>query len=167
MSDVVLLFREFARLDRKRRRGLSPSELQRWMLLKRRLVREFNPDVSDDQADRRASVRVPTRLVVSFGDLGELRRCWMTNLSRGGLFVATDEVLEIGARLVLRIGISQTGDEVEIPVEVASHNLGPRFESQRGMGMRFLDMTPEVTKKLDDLYESAFRRAVETRDTAR
>ena len=31
MSDVLLLFREFARLDRKRRRGLSPTELRRWI----------------------------------------------------------------------------------------------------------------------------------------
>jgi uncharacterized protein (TIGR02266 family) len=163
MSDVLLLFREFAQLDRRRGRGLSPAELRRWMLLKRQLARQFNPQVSDEQADRRASIRVPTRLVVSFENLGELRRCWMTNLGRGGLFVASDQLLAIGTRLDLRIGIGATGDEIEIPAEVVSHNLGPRFENQRGMGMRFLDLTPEATKQLDELYDSTFRRAVQGR----
>ncbi len=164
MSDVVLLFREFARLDRKRRRGLSPEELERWVGLKRRLAREFNPEVSDAQADGRESIRVPMRLVVSFQDVGELRRCWMTNLSRGGLFVATDQILAIGTQLTLRIGVGPGGDEIEVPAEVVSHNLGPDFRTRPGMGMRFLDLSPDVTKKLDDLYDSAFHRAVRKRE---
>lgn len=160
MSDITLLFREFAGLERKRRHGLSPAELERWMFLKRRLAREFSPEVSDAQADRRESVRVPTRLAVSFHDVGELRRCWMTNLSRGGVFVATEEILPIGTRLDLQIAVGPEGGELEVPVEVVSHNIGPDFRTRCGMGMRFLDLSPEVTKRLDELYESAFHRAV-------
>ena len=167
MSDVLRLFREFARLDRKRGRGLSPEELKRWILQKRKLARSFNPDVSDAQADRRASIRVPTRLVVGFRHIGDLRRCWMTNLSRGGVFVESGELLPIGSRLTLRIGIGETGEEIEVPAEVASHDVGPRFETRRGMGMRFLEVSAEVSKKLDDLYDSAFRRAVEDRPSPR
>ena len=163
MSDVLQLFREFARLDRKRRRGLSPGELRRWMLLKRKLAREFNPNVSDAQADQRTSIRVPTRLVVSFGKVGELRRSWMTNLGRGGVFVESDELLEVGSRLTLRIGVEEVGEELELPAEVVSHNVGPRFENRRGMGLRFLELPPDIAKRLDDLYEGTFCREVEKR----
>lgn len=80
----------------------------------------------------------------------------MTNLSRGGLFVVTDHRVEIGTRLALRVRIDETGEELAIPAEVASHNTGARLKpSTPGMGMRFLELPSDVRKKIDDLYERA------------
>ena len=159
MRDVASQFREYVRLDRLRRSGgLTPAEVARWKLYKRSLGKHFSPELTDSQADQRESVRVPTRMRVSFASEGALARVLMTNLSRMGLFVQADDLLEIGTRLQLRIHVDSPPRDIEIPVEVVSHNVGPRFESDaRGMGLRFLDMTPDAEKAIADLYERLIR----------
>ena len=159
MRDVASQFREYVRLDRVRRSGgLTPAELARWKLYKRSLGKHFSPGLSDEQADRRESVRVPTRMRVSFASEGALARVLMTNLSRMGVFVQAEELLELGTRLQLRIHVDSPHHDIEIPVEVVSHNVGPRFEADaRGMGLRFLDMSPEAEKELSELYERMIR----------
>ena len=159
MQDIASRFREFAQLDKKRARdGLSPEELRRWTILKRLMESKFSPGLRGKNANRRVSVRVPTRLVVQFGSLGELQQSLLTNLSRGGVFIATDHLVEIGTCLELRLGIGRRGKELVVPAEVVTHNVGPRFEKgQRGMGMRFLDLDPEVKAEVDELYEKALK----------
>ncbi len=159
MQDIASCFREFARLDKKRaRNGLSPQELQRWTALKRLLAKKFSPGLGEKSADQRASVRVPTQLAVQFGSVGELQQSLMTNLSRGGVYIVTDHLVEIGTSFELRLAIGERGRQLVIPVEVVSHNIGPRFEKgQRGMGLRFLDLEPGVKAEVDELYEKALK----------
>ena len=159
MQDIASRFREFAQLDKKRARGdLSPRELQRWTTLKRLLEKKFSPGVRGKNADQRTSVRVPTQLAVQFGSVGELQQSLMTNLSRGGVFIVTDHLVEIGTSFELRLAIGERGRQLVIPVEVVSHNIGPRFEQgQRGMGLRFLDLPPEAKAEIDELYEKALK----------
>jgi uncharacterized protein (TIGR02266 family) len=163
VDDFCTQFRQFLYLDRKRAaERLSPSELRRWLKLKRILNQEFSPNTSYERAERRESVRVPVRLRISFTDLGELRGSLMTNLSRGGVFIATDRPAEIGTRLELRIHIEDTGEEIDVPGQVVSQNVGPNFESgQCGMGLRFLEMKPEVGRKVEALYERKLKEAAE------
>ena len=114
VDDFNQQFRRFLYLDRKRKAGgITPRELQRWILLKRILNQEFAPEADAEKAQRRESLRVPARVGVSFCSLGELKECLMTNLSRGGLFVATDTPLEIGTRFQLRIEMEKTGETIE------------------------------------------------------
>jgi uncharacterized protein (TIGR02266 family) len=155
MDDIASQFREYVRLDRRQRdSGLSPQELQRWRLLKRRLSQFFSPGLPAEQADRRESVRVPARIAVSFPSDGELARSLMTNLSRKGVFVHTEHVLEIGERFELRIHVSHPPHDIVVPVEVVSHNVGPNYASNEpGMGLRFLDASPQAEKQIDELYE--------------
>jgi uncharacterized protein (TIGR02266 family) len=159
MKDLTSQFREYARLDRLRSgAGLSPAELKRWMMLKRQLSQHFSPGLSDEYADQRESVRVPTRLAVSFSTEGELARSLMTNLSRRGVFVRTEHLLEIGTRFELRIHVDNPPQDIAIQVEVVSHNLGPSYDShESGMGLRLLDTDDEVEKQLDELYERLVR----------
>lgn len=161
MDDFNSRFRQFLYLDRKRSgESLSPAELRRWIKLKRILNQEFSPGASYEHADRRMSVRVPARLGVTFRDPGELRACLMTNLSRGGLFVETDSPAEIGTRLLLVLQIEQSGETLEVPTEVVSINSRPDTAAQpRGMGLRFLEMKPEVAEKVDAFYERKLREA--------
>jgi uncharacterized protein (TIGR02266 family) len=158
MKDVASQFREYVRLDRLRRHeGLSTSDLERWKLLKRALGRHFSPEISDARADQRESVRLPSRLMVSFETDGELARSLMANLSRKGLFVCTEDVLEIGTRLDLNIHVDRPTREVTVRVEVVSEHVGPNYEKESGMGMRFLDMPPDLEKQIEDLYEQLAR----------
>jgi uncharacterized protein (TIGR02266 family) len=161
MEDIQARFRQFLFLDRKRTAdGLTPDELRRWTKLKRLLNQEFSPGTSYERVDRRESVRVPTRLEVGFHDRRELGACLMTNLSRGGVFVSTGSPAEIGTRLELRLSIEDGGEEIVIAAEVVSVNARPDVATpQRGMGMRFLEMKPEVKRLVDELYESQLREA--------
>ena len=160
MSDVALRFREYLYLERKRsREGLSTAELRRWTTLKRLLGRTFSPELRDEAADRRSSLRVPAKMRVRFASLGELRESLMTNLSRGGLFLATDELLELGTRVMLHIDVGDAGRALEVPAEVVSQNVGPQLTRQRGIGLRFLDMDDATRREIDRLYELRLEEA--------
>jgi uncharacterized protein (TIGR02266 family) len=159
-DDIAGRFREFVFLDRKRaREPLSPAELTRWTLLKRLLGRELHGAHADDRADQRASLRVPAQLRVSFASLGELGEALITNLSRGGLFVATGHPLAIGTRVTLRVQLAGEEKDLEVVAEVVSQNLGPRGTHQRGLGFRFAEVEGEVRRRLDALYERALQAA--------
>jgi uncharacterized protein (TIGR02266 family) len=160
VNDVASRFREFVHLDRLRaREGLTPAELSRWAALKRFLGRELAPGVSDERSDQRGSLRVPARMRVSFDSLGQLGHCLMTNLSRGGLFVATEHLLAIGTRVVVRLHVEREGRTLEVPAEVVSHHVGPTAAQQRGFGLRFADLDAPLRKELDALYERALEAA--------
>jgi hypothetical protein len=152
------------RLDRLRcGAGLSPQELQRWRMLKRALGQHFSPGLSDECADQRESVRVPTRIAVSFPTQGECARGLMANLSRRGVFVRKEHPLEIGTCFELRIHVDDPRQDIAIRVEVVSHNVGPSYASREsGMGLLFLDAGAEAEKQLDELYERLVRRAPRT-----
>ncbi len=157
------VFREYMRLQRIHANvGLTTHEFERWMQLKRALGRHFSPDLTDDRLDERGSVRIPTRLRVHFSTANELDRSLMTNLSRGGLFVATETPHEIGTRIQLRIEIAETGETVEVSGEVISNGGGASLQDEEpGMGVRFHDLDDAQRKAIDDLYEGMMQRAVE------
>jgi uncharacterized protein (TIGR02266 family) len=164
VSDVAARFRAFVFLDRKRaREGLSPAELARWTSLKRQLGRELSGDCDDRRADQRGSLRVPARMRVSFASIGELGQSLMTNLSRGGLFVATELVLEIGTRVTLRLHVGGAEKDLEAQAEVVSLGLGPRGDPKRGLGLRFVETEGAVRRELDALYERALEAAAPRR----
>jgi uncharacterized protein (TIGR02266 family) len=161
LSDIVVQFREYIRLDRKHRgEGLEPFELERWARLKRKLGKEFAPELSDERSDERGSLRVPARLRVDFASDREFRGQLMTNLSRGGVFVATSYNLPIGTRVELAIHVGPDDRTLEVPTEVVSHNVGPHFEPEsRGMGLRFMDANETTHVELDELYERLLHEA--------
>lgn len=164
VRNMPAIFREYMSLERQRDspEGISVSDYQRWMQLKRTLNRHFQPGIQDSHADRRESVRVPLRLTMGFQSYGEIRETLMTNLSRGGIFVATGVPLPLGSILKLWIRIEESGQEIDVVGEVASHNSGPGLLSEElGMGIKFIRMTPEQEKAVDNLYERSLRRAVE------
>ena len=157
--DVSTRFREYVRLDRQRREsGLSLEDMHRWRALKRFLSIHFSPDRPEKVDDQRESVRVPTRIKVSFAADRELARCLMTNISRGGMFVQTDHPLELETTFMLTIHVESPPRDISVPVKVVSVGVGPAFaQDKRGMGLRFLEMSPEADKQLRELYESSVK----------
>jgi len=145
-------FREFAYLDRKRTaEGLSPAEFERWQILHVRLDRAFSGGPPPGAIQKRASLRLPTKLHVSYDGLqGESGV--VVNLSRGGCFIRTDLPAQIGTCLTLLLHTANVGGTLEIECEVVStclRNVG----RGRGMGVRFVSMSPETAKALSDLYD--------------
>ena len=157
--DIATRFREYARLDRLRREsGLTLADEARFHALRRFLSIHFAPDQPEAASELRDSVRVPARINVSFSTDNELVRCLMTNVSRGGVFVQTDHPLALKTTFTLHIHVDDPKREIAVPVEVVSVGVGPNFaRNKQGMGLRFLDLRPEVEKQLRELYESSVR----------
>lgn len=155
MEDLTSLFREYARLDRQRTGdGLTVPELERWSQLKRALTLRFSPGLDPREVDRRRSVRVPTRLRVRYETGTGFERSHLTNLSRGGAFVQTEFPLPVGSPIRLRVEIEPENDEIELPGQVVQSYSGPSQADERtGMGIRFMELSPEAEERLADLYE--------------
>ncbi len=163
MSDMPGLLRAFLALDKRRKEGgLSPADLARWSDLKSSLNRHFQPDVKEQHAQSRASVRVPLSLNVNFESRGEVRKCLMQNLSAGGIFVATESPLPIGTPFNVRIRIEKTGEEVELPGEVVSVGVSANLaEEKHGMGIRFVHLTEAQQQRVTEFSEEAMKKALE------
>jgi len=153
--DVAGRFREYVRLDRQRGEGgLSPAELHRWRVLRQVLASHFSPGTPAVTVEQRESVRVPTCVNVSFATDNALGRCVMTRISRHGVFVQTEHPLELKERFMLRIHVELPLRDIFVPVEVVSLGLGPNYAvDKQGMGLRFLETDPAVTRAIDELYE--------------
>ncbi len=162
-ADANRLFLEYARLDRKRKAdGLTVEELERWTFLNSRLNQHFAPGLSKAKVEQRKSVRVPTRLDCSFESFGSFESALITNLSSGGLFINTKSPLPIGSELRMRILIERTKAEVEIQGVVVSQNIDPSSQtSKSGMGVRFVQQAPEITKAINELYQHAIQGVAE------
>jgi uncharacterized protein (TIGR02266 family) len=132
------------------------QELERWTQLKRILTSHFTPAAGAKIAAKRTSLRVPARLRVSFESFGELRNCLMTNISQGGLFIATDDPLEVGSKIQLRLKIEATGQDVELEGSVAVVNAGADMcSTERGMGIRFENLSEEQQALVQEIYGRA------------
>jgi type IV pilus assembly protein PilZ len=87
------------------------------------------------------------------------------NISELGIFVLTTEPLEIGTRLTLEFAPPDAKEPFSVhgivqwinPVRPLAENLNP------GMGVLFVDLTPEVRERLVD----AVRTIAYVRDTAK
>lgn len=161
MENTLSVFREYGRLERLREaEGLSVDQLQQWMNLKHILSAHFRPGAREF-ADKQASLRVPSRLRVSFESFGQRRECLMTNISRGGVFVSTQTPLPIGTPFKLWIVVDGSDAAQELPGEVATVNVGADLKGEEnGMGIRFCILDEAQQALVDDLYGAALSEAL-------
>lgn len=162
-QDLISRFREYMFLQAKwEEGGLSIADNQRWEQLKAALNRHFQPEAQERPVDLRKSVRVPARLRLRYESLGAVAASLLTNVSRGGIFVATNSPLPIGSKVKLWIEVEDLGSEIELEGEVASQNASPDLANEeRGMGLRFCNLDDATRKLVGDLYERCANRAIE------
>lgn len=170
MKTVLDLIAEFGALnDAKMRTGgnLPPGDEERWVELKAfyqlsmsqeglNLDRNSPPitaaDIREHLKDRER-IRVPTDATVVFRNEGEYFTGRVVNLSRGGLFLASERLFEIGARL--EIYLAQIGRDTEELFEVKgdvawlTKNGVPELDLPRGMGVQLVDSSKNAVDKLD------------------
>jgi Tfp pilus assembly protein PilZ len=169
MKTVLDLIREFGVLsDAKVRRGgtLAEPDEKRWEELKRfydllmsqaGLPADSAPSISKTDLEQyltdRARLRVPVRnyVLLRLGD--SCHPCRVVNLSRSGVFVSSQTLFEVGARLHLHLANADEDEEdfLELEAEViwATERGVPAVELPRGMGLRFVNVPPEPQEKLD------------------
>jgi Tfp pilus assembly protein PilZ len=172
------LLREFAALnDAKLRRGgmLSPEDEKRWAELKilyDRLMsldglepaprRSFSPGEVARLVTDRDRLRVRSEMSVTLVSDGLSLAARTVNLSKSGAFVASETLLEVGARLALYLFRADGGppEVLELKGEVSWRSEAGVKEVglPRGMGIHFLDTSPELMERLDALVVETLER---------
>ena len=97
--------------------------------------------------DKRAHIRIPVSLKVSYRSKGDLQKDLVTDLSPGGLFVRTSKPLPIGTEVDLEVTIA---DE-DPPIHVRGKVIWLRQKAIEGMGIQFTGVMGEVLAELVDL----------------
>jgi uncharacterized protein (TIGR02266 family) len=109
-----------------------------------------NADASP--ADRRASPRFDLEVEVGFETDSNFYTGLTQDISSGGLFVATHQLRRVGDRIKVKFALPGRAEPVEVETEVRwvreSSSL-QRLDGAHGMGLRFVDLSPEVKAVID------------------
>lgn len=110
---------------------------------------------ADDDRDRREHERYDVRLEVDYRSGENFLFSYIQNISEMGIFIRSDEPLPVGTEIDLRFR-PENEEPVELrgqvvwvnPVKLGGDNINP------GMGVRFLDLTPERRERLVALVQT-------------
>jgi type IV pilus assembly protein PilZ len=99
--------------------------------------------------ERREHRRYPASIAVDYADGDTFLFAYLSNISEMGIFVRTEDPLPVGARLRMRFPVDGA-EPLVLRGEVAwvnayragGENLNP------GMGVRFVDLTPERRERV-------------------
>ena len=97
-------------------------------------------------APRREHLRIPTDVEVSLGSEHNFFTGWSENISEGGLFVATHQLLPIGTVIEVTLKAEPVLPKTTVKVEVRWLRKTDELTSDcpPGMGLKFVDLSPEV-----------------------
>ena len=94
--------------------------------------------------DRRGAERIPVN-----NELSSAGSTWVSDLSRGGVFVHSEELLPVGSTIELRFSILLDDPVVlEAVGKVVRHSHRPQ-----GMGVQFISVDPEVSARIEEVIE--------------
>jgi uncharacterized protein (TIGR02266 family) len=102
--------------------------------------------MSEDTDGGRATPRVEATFRVSFPSVDQLLIAYSTDLSKGGMFLQTERFLPLNAVLQLQLSLGEGSAEIPIAcrvVYVRDHAESKLAGKPPGMGIEFLDLTPE------------------------
>jgi uncharacterized protein (TIGR02266 family) len=113
------------------------------------------PPRSHQRRFRRRTVR----LLVDYRDAAGIRCEYATTLGVGGLFIETEEPLEVGSPIKVRFRLPDSERVHEIEARVAWHQRaepGEMTTQAPGMGIEFLDAAAaaRLARDLDRLFET-------------
>jgi type IV pilus assembly protein PilZ len=103
-------------------------------------------------SDRRSADRIDVTWSVDCETEETFLYANITNISEVGIFVRTDEPLEVGTRLTLKFAPPGSDDTLVLTGQVAWVNPIRMLASNPnpGMGIRFIDLTMESRERLID-----------------
>jgi acetolactate synthase-1/3 small subunit len=91
--------------------------------------------------------RHPLRLEVRLASVDELAKLWTVDISRGGMSIETEQEIEIGVKIQVRLVHPVSGEIFPLQAIVRRHIALPHF---RGLGIEFLDVDEETRKDLGE-----------------
>ena len=158
VQQLLPLVREYGRLEKKRTQdSVTPREFERWAELRDRLGKKFPQGDRPEGGERRQNLRLPTRMLCEYQTKGELKSALIRNISRGGLFIASERNVEVGTELTLLVKIGD-GMTVELPAEVASTGVTDG-SGQLGMGCKFGALSGEQQAIVEEMFATALDSA--------
>jgi hypothetical protein len=161
INKLLPLMREYGGLERKRvGEGVTPLEYQRWLDLRAKIGSnvERPPSQTPEVYERRRAERRPTRLLAVYESRNALIDAIITNISPAGLFLATPFTAPVGTKLLVRVHLEKTGEDVEIPCTVVTsigeniHTLG---STNMGMGLKFDKLDATQAAAVSEIFEGA------------
>jgi uncharacterized protein (TIGR02266 family) len=99
-------------------------------------------------APRREHLRIPTDVEVSLGSDHNFFVGWSENISEGGLFVATHQLVPVGTVMDLTLKAEPHLPETTVRVEVRWLRKTDELTSDcpPGMGLKFVDLPADVAE---------------------
>ncbi len=136
-------------------KGLSEEQQREWLTLKADIEKTATPEAP--ASSRRASLRVPFDLEVTFEDARGFSRAYLRNISEGGVYVETERELKMGARFRLRVVVESEDELLDLDVEVVWVNAAPSPGSglNRGVGVAWLSLSPEHKQTIKGIVHRA------------
>jgi uncharacterized protein (TIGR02266 family) len=102
--------------------------------------------------DRRGEERIETTVRAEFQE-----EYWgyTKNLSNGGAFILTSNPLDLGDEILLKLHLPDGGEQIDVDCKVVWTNQYGREtqDLRRGMGVKFLNLRPEVQKRIQTYIE--------------
>lgn len=112
-----------------------------------------NQDLSEDE--RRENRRLPIRVLVEYECMEDFLVDYTANISIGGMFIKTDNPLEVGTRFRLRFQLPDMSRPIDTIAEVRWHlppeDAGPMAA---GMGIVFEELTDGDRTHVERLLKS-------------
>lgn len=107
----------------------------------------------DHVTGRRAHERVRLPLEVGYRSTGSFLVSYSVDLSRGGLFVQTDEPLPVGSELDLRLSIPGISDRVSLRGRVVWVQEQAMTGKPAGMGIQFQQVEASLASLIDSVVK--------------
>ena len=126
----------------------QPSDLaRRWRASERATMTERR------QAPRSTTPPATAVVRVKFQNKRQLKQTWIKDISKGGIFLRTQTPLEPYEKVTVVLELPD-GEEIELTGTVV-HATPPKEpgDGNAGMGVQFLDLTPEKRKRVDSFLQ--------------
>jgi type IV pilus assembly protein PilZ len=119
---------------------------------------EFDPSKDMDfvRIRRRAYKRIDVRLGLTITSESNVFVGFAGNISEGGLFVATQQQVDVGSIVEFEIGLSDGGEPIQATGEICWQRLSAAAEQGDvpGFGARFLEIGDEDRQRLERFLET-------------
>jgi len=123
----------------------------------RDLIKELLDEPAPDTL--REYDRAPKKFKITYSTPKAFEKTYLSDIGRGGIFVKTSNVLNSKERVCLKIFLPDGGKELEVIGEVAWSKKEdfetPQGTHPPGMGIRFLDLSPEDEARIESILKQS------------
>ena len=107
-------------------------------------------------SERRQNSRANISIDVDFKHESKLQKLYSRNLSKGGIYLSADKLVPIGKQVTIEFYVKELKKKFKVNAVVVHHHKFESFEdeatlkAQQGMGLKFIDLSKEDEKVIDD-----------------